>query len=246
MLYPATGSEELLGAFQLTNTVYEDATPVPLRLTVADGLLDELLLMVSVPVAAPAVVGSNSTVMVADWFGFSVTEEPPPVIVKPVPLIDGELTATGEPPVEVSVTDCVVGVFRLTSPKEMLVVLMVSVGVDALNCSVKFSETLPARAVNVTVAALENAETVAEKLAVVAPAATVTEVGTETELLLLARPTVNPPLGAAALTVTVQLSVPAPVIEALVQESPVSTGTPVPLKAIVVEVPAEELLDKVN
>jgi hypothetical protein len=33
--------------------------PVPLRLTVAVLLVEELLLIVSVPLAAPAVVGSN-------------------------------------------------------------------------------------------------------------------------------------------------------------------------------------------
>jgi len=33
--------------------------PVPVRLTVAVALVEELLEMVSVPVAAPAVVGSN-------------------------------------------------------------------------------------------------------------------------------------------------------------------------------------------
>jgi hypothetical protein len=70
------------------------------------------------------------------------------------------------------------------------------------------------------------AETVAEKLALVAPAATVSEAGTVTAALLLARFTVNPPLAAASFRVTVQASVPAPVIDALLQESVESaTGT---------------------
>ena len=71
---------------------------------------------------------------------------------------------------------------------------------------------------------METEATVAEKLALVAPAATVTEAGTVTEELVLARPTANPPLGAAALSDTVQASVPAPVMDAFEQESPVSTG----------------------
>ena len=60
-------------------------------------------------------------------------------------------------------------------------------------------------------------ETVAVKLAVVEPAATVTEAGTVTAELLLARLTAKPPVGAAALSATVQVSVPAPVIDPLAQ-----------------------------
>jgi len=63
-------------------------------------------------------------------------------------------------------------------------------------------------------------DTVAVKPAVVAPAATVTLAGTTTAVLLLARLTARPPLGAAAFSVTVQLSVPAAVIDALAQLNP--------------------------
>jgi len=87
---------------------------------------------------------------------------------------------------------------------------------------------------------------VAVKLAVVEPAATVTEPGTVTVELLLARLTVNPPVAAAAFRVTVQLSVPDPVNELLVQLSPLSTGTPVPLRPTTVKVPPEELLVRVS
>jgi hypothetical protein len=44
----------------------------------------------------------------------------------------------------------------------------------------------------------------------------------------------------------VQLSVPAPVIEPLAQVSPVSTGTPVPLRLTTVDVPVDELLVSVS
>ena len=74
-----------------------------------------------------------------------------------------------------------------------------------------------ALAVNVAVCAVVTVVAVAVKLALVAPAATVTVAGTVTAELLLARLTVNPPLGAAALSATVQLSVPAPVIVPLAQ-----------------------------
>jgi hypothetical protein len=80
----------------------------------------------------------------------------------------------------------------------------------------------------------------------VAPGATVTVAGTVTAELLLARLTANPPLAAATFSVTVQLSVPAPVIDPLVQLSPLNTGTPVPLRLIKVEVPLKELLVSVS
>jgi hypothetical protein len=84
------------------------------------------------------------------------------------------------------------------------------------------------------------------KLALVAPAATITEPGTETAALLLARLTVNPPLAAVELSVTVQLSVPVPVNDPLVQLSALNTGTPVPLRVISVELPLAELLVRVS
>ena len=85
-----------------------------------------------------------------------------------------------------------------------------------------------ALAVSVAVCAVLTADTVAEKLALVAPAATVTDAGTDTAELLLARFAANPPLPAAALSVTVQLSVPAPVMEPLVQVRPERAGVAVP------------------
>jgi hypothetical protein len=88
--------------------------------------------------------------------------------------------------------------------------------------------------------------TVAVKLAVVAPAATVTLAGTVTAVLLLARLTLKPLLPAAAFKVTVQLSVPAPVIDPLVQFNAVSAATPLPLRLITVDAPLEELLVRVN
>lgn len=86
----------------------------------------------------------------------------------------------------------------------------------------------------------------AVKLPVVAPAATVTLAGIVTAELLLATLTANPPLAAAASSVTVQLSLPAPAIDPLVQLNALSTGTPLPLRMITVDVPLEELLVKVN
>jgi len=73
----------------------------------------------------------------------------------------------------------------------------------------KVFATLLAVAVTVAVWAEITAETVAVKLAEVAPAATVTLAGTDTAELLLASATASPPVGAAAVSVTVQLSLPA-------------------------------------
>lgn len=89
-------------------------------------------------------------------------------------------------------------------------------------------------------------KTLAEKLAELAPAATVTDAGTVTEVLLLLKLTANPPLGAEVFNVRVQASVPEPVIDAFVQESPVSTGNPVPPRLTAVELLVEELLAMVK
>ena len=77
--------------------------------------------------------------------------------------------------------------------------------------------TPPALADNVAVCAVVTVVAEAVNLALVAPAVTVTVAGTETAELLLDRLTVSPPLGAAALNATVQVSLPAPVIVPLVQ-----------------------------
>jgi hypothetical protein len=156
------------------------------------------------------------------------------------------LTVTAAVPVEDRVSVSVAAVFTFTLPKDRLDELTLSVGTAALNVSAKVFDTLPALAVRVAVCAVLTEETVAVKVAVVEPAATVTEAGTVTALLLLARLTAKPPVGAAAFRVTVQLSVPDPVNDPLVQLSALNTGTPVPLRLTTVEVPLEELLVRVS
>jgi hypothetical protein len=102
---------------------------VPLRFTTAAFPLAALLLIASCPLAAPGDVGSNCTCSVIDWVGFSVAGKLPPTIVKPAPEIATEFTVTGDVPVDVSVTDCVVAVFTGTLPKLKLAVLIVNSGV---------------------------------------------------------------------------------------------------------------------
>jgi hypothetical protein len=85
--------------------------------------------------------------------------------------------------------------------------------------------TDPCVAVNATVWDDATADTFAAKLALVALEDTNTETGTVTALLLLARLTVKPLLGAGALNVTVHVSVPAPIIDGVAQPSPVSEAS---------------------
>lgn len=99
-----------------------------------------------------------------------------------------------------------------------------SVGVAGPRLIAKVLDVPPDDAVSVAVCAALTADTVAVKLAVVAPAGTVIDDGTVTAVALLDRLTVKPPLAAAELRLTVQPSVPAAVIELFVQFNPLSTG----------------------
>ena len=72
-------------------------------------------------------------------------------------------------------------------------------------------------AVRVALVSLDTLAAVAVNVALVEPAATVTEAGTLAEALLLDRATLAPPTGAAALSVTVQVLVPGVLTEAGLQ-----------------------------
>lgn len=147
--------------------------------------MEELLLTVADPLTAPAVVGSKLTVSVALWLGCRVTGKLSPEMVKPAPETATPLMVTAAVPDAVSDRVCVVGVLRLTLPKDRLLVLRLSVAVAGLSCRAKVFVPPPAAAVSVAVWFEPTADAVAVKIALVAPAATVTEPGTLTELLLL-------------------------------------------------------------
>lgn len=106
--------------------------PVPLRPTAAVALVDELLLMVSAPVAAAAVVGANFTLSVNVCFGFKVTGNVDPDTVNPVPLIVAELICTADVPLEVNVTADVAFEPTATLPKLSELGLTVNCGVVVL------------------------------------------------------------------------------------------------------------------
>jgi hypothetical protein len=182
---------------------------VPLPVAVLD--------TVSVPEIAPATVGANLTVSVAVCLGLSVSGSAGPETVNPVPLVPNELIVSGCVPPAVNVTVCVAEALTSTLLKLRLDTLAVSDELDAPSDSTKAFDTPPAVAVSVAVCAVETAETVAEKPMLVVPDPTVTPEGTVTAALLLTSVTAAPPLAAAAFSVTVQASLPAPVIDPSVQ-----------------------------
>ena len=124
--------------------------------------------------------------------------------------------------------------------------MIVSAGLDVtLSCRVTAFVTPPAVAVIVAVWDVLTAEIFAAKLVVVAPAPTVTDAGTLTEVLLLESAILTPPVGAAPVSVTAQESVADPVIEPLAHVRPLSAGvevTPVPLRLTSEVPPVDELL----
>jgi hypothetical protein len=106
----------------------------------------------------------------------------------------------------------------------MLQLIALSAEDTALSATAKVFDTVPALAVSVAVWADATAVMVAVKLALVALAATRTVAGRETAVLLLDKFTESPPDGAADVSVTLQVSEPAPVIDALLQLIPLSVA----------------------
>jgi hypothetical protein len=207
--------------------------PVPLRLIVAAGALLEID---NCPVTALAVVGLNRTVNTVAWPGVNVAGKLPPDTENPVPEIESELILAAAVPLEVTVTDFVIGAPTETLPNVRDVALRVNAGVAALSWSEIDLEVLPVVAVSATDCALLTDAAVAVNDALVAVAGTVTELGSVTALLLLASPTLSPPVGAGTDKLTMHESANDPVIEVLLQVSALKVGAivvPVPLRLIV-------------
>ena len=202
--------------------------PVPLRAMVTFAALEALLERVTDPVAEPAAEGSNCSCRVADWLGFRVTGKLMPGPLKPVPATEAPLMVSGAVPDEVRTTDWVAAVFTATSPNATLVDCRLRAGVPALALSwiAKVVEAPPAVAVSRTVCVPEKADILAVNPALVLPRPTVTEDGTRTRLLLLLSVTGNPPEPAAADRATVQASLPAALIDPLLQESALTVAAP--------------------
>ena len=105
------------------------AAPVPLKDTAAELPVDELLVIVSWPLADPEAVGVNVSDKDSDWLGFSVAGNVPATTLKAAPLIETVFTLTGAVPEDVSVSVFVADVFTAMLPKLKLVALSVSCGV---------------------------------------------------------------------------------------------------------------------
>ena len=219
---------------------------MPLRPIVTVGFVDALLVMVNCPEAAPTAVGSKVSVTDSVWPGFSVAGRLTGEAEKPLPVTAMVFTVIAAVPLAVNVTVCVVALLMTVSPNATLVAFTLSPGVPAFSCSATVRKVLPVVAVRTADCALVTASTVAVKVALVAVAGTVTEAGTVTALLLLARVTTVPPLGAEPDKLTVQESPNAPVMEVLLQEIALTVGAtavPVPLRLTAT---AGALLDRVN
>ena len=176
----------------------------------------------------------------------------PPETEKPVPEIESELRLTATVPLEVTVTELITAVPTATLPNESEVAFRLRAAVAALSCTATDRAVLPVVAVRVTDCALVTEAAFATNVAVDAPAGIETLAGTVTELLLLARETLRPPVGAEPDRVTVQASASDPVIEVLLQDTALTVGVtvvPVPLRLTVavgallamVNCPVEEL-----
>jgi hypothetical protein len=167
-------------------------------------------------------------------------------MAKPAPVKDAAFTVTGIVPVDERTNGCVTAEFTGTAPKVRLLALIPKTGIAAPSSTANVSATPPTLAVNVAACTVVTGDTLAAKVALLAPVGTVTEAGTVTALSLLARATSRPPLAALAFSVTVQVSLDAPVTDPFTQFSPVSTGTPMPLKATVAELAFDALLAMVS
>ena len=107
--------------------------------------------MISCPVAAPAVTGSNTTSSVAVWPGVRMRGKLAPDNEKPVPVTVARLIVMGSAPDAVKVTDCVTAEFTGTLPNATFVALMPSPAAPAFSCKVQFAETPPPVAIRVAV-----------------------------------------------------------------------------------------------
>ena len=181
------------------------------------------------------------------WPGLRVAGRLTGETEKLVPLTATEFTVTAAVPLEVSVTVCVVELFTVTPPNEILLALMVSAGVAAFNCRETVFDVLPVAALTVTDCAVVTAATLAVNDALLAVAGTVMELGTVTALLPLDSVTLTPPVGAEPVRLTEQESDSEPVIDVLPHDTALTTGaTAVPVPLTDTEGLEDALLEIVN
>lgn len=137
-------------------------------------------------------------------------------------LVTATLRFDGAAALSDTVHDVVPAPVNELAPHENALIDGVMGAADPLRLIEAVFDAVPSVAVSVTVCEAVTLDTLAAKLALVAFCGTDTDAGTLTAPLLLARLTVVPPLGEDALKVTVQVSVPAPVIDEFAQLIPVN------------------------
>ena len=106
-------------------------TPVP-EVLMVDGELVASLLMETLPVTAPAVVGANCTERVADWLGVNISPTVTPLVLKPAPVTPRFEMVTLAFPLLVRATLSELLLPSLTLPKFRLEVLRLSTLVAAM------------------------------------------------------------------------------------------------------------------
>lgn len=97
--------------------------------------LEEVLLIVSWPLAAPAVDGLKITFSVAVCPTLSVSGNVSPEMLNPVPVTVAEVTDTEAVPVEVRARDWVAALLMITFPNEIDVALRPSFDCAGESCS---------------------------------------------------------------------------------------------------------------
>jgi hypothetical protein len=142
----------------------------------------------------------------------------------PVPVIDAAFTVTAEPEA-LSTTVCVAVSLSTTLPYEMLLAFALKVP-PALSWRAKFAEAPFSLPAIVATCDEVTAETVAVNEALVAPDATVTELGRVTAESLLDKFTRRPFVGAAPFKVAVHASDPDALIDEFVHEIEVRAAMP--------------------
>ena len=206
-----------------TETLPND-NDVALRLNAGTAAFSCIAKALDAPFALAAIV-ADCEVLTEATFAVNDAVEAPEATVMLVGTVTALLllaTVTPRPPdgaAELSETEQVVVLAPVKElpPHESALIEGAKSDADPLKLMVVVLEDVPCVAVSVTVCEPVTAVAVAAKLALVAPEGTDTEGGTVTATLLLARLTVKPLLGADAVNVTLQESVPAPVIDELAQ-----------------------------
>lgn len=200
-------------------------SPVPLRLTVAFGHDVALLAMVTLPEAAPELMGLKVTGRERDCPDVRVTGSDKAEIANPAPATVTEEIVKGPVPLEVKVTDFATGMLTAVEPNASAVEETLNAGViDELMFSVNLWEIPPPFAVSVAVCAEATEDTMALNPTVLAPTFALILEGTVTEALLLVKVTV---MGAVVASVryTEHALVNGPVTLALPHETLLTAGT---------------------